>query len=80
MNTSSTLHELDARRIDGIEVTMFWDSSSERVTVAVNDVKGGESFEILVLPGESAMDVFHHPFAYAAVADRKRPPAMAEAA
>jgi hypothetical protein len=80
MNTPSTLHELDHRRIDGIEVTMFWDSSNERVTVAVNDIKGGDSFEILVLPGESAMDVFHHPFAYAAVADRKRPPAMAEAA
>jgi hypothetical protein len=75
MNT--TLHELAHRRIDGIEVTMFWDSATNRVTVAVNDSKGGEAFEILVAPGERAMDVFHHPFAYAASADRKRPPAAA---
>jgi hypothetical protein len=61
-------------------VTMFWESSTDRVTVAVNDLKGGEAFEILVLPGEKAMDVFHHPFAYAASADRKRPPAIAHAA
>jgi hypothetical protein len=77
---NNTLHELDHRRIDGIEVTMFWESSTDRVTVAVNDLKGGEAFEILVLPGEKAMDVFHHPFAYAASADRKRPPAIAHAA
>ena len=77
---NSTHHELAHRRIDGLEVTMFWESSSDRVTVAVDDAKGGEAFEILVLPGESAMDVFHHPFAYAAHADRKRPPAIAHAA
>ena len=50
------------------------------MTVAVNDAKRGDQFEIHVLPGERAMDVFHHPFAYAAGADRKRPPALAEAA
>jgi hypothetical protein len=77
---NNTLHELDHRRIDGIEVTMFWESSTDRVTVAVNDLKGGEAFEILVLPGEKAMDVFHHPFSYAASADRKRPPAIVHAA
>ena len=81
MNTSSTtLHELAQRRNDGMEVTMFWDSASDRVTVAVNDRKGGEAFEILVAPGEKALDVFHHPFAYAASANRKRPLELAEAA
>jgi hypothetical protein len=77
---NNSLHELDHRRIDGIEVTMFWDSETDRVTVAVDDAKRGEAFEILVLPGERAMDVFHHPFAYAASADRKRPPAAAPVA
>ena len=80
MNTPTTLHELNTRRFDGIEVTMFWDSSTDQVTVAVNDAKGGDSFEIQVLPGESANDVFHHPFAYAASANRKRPPAIAHVA
>ena len=80
MNTPSTLQELNHRRHDGIDVTMFWDPETNQVTVAVNDAKGGEAFEIHVLPGERAMDVFTHPFAYAAAADRKRPPALAEAA
>jgi hypothetical protein len=77
---NNSLHELAHRRIDGLEVTMFWDPESNRVTVAVDDAKGGEAFEILVLPGERAMDVFHHPFAYAASANRKRPPAIAQVA
>jgi hypothetical protein len=80
MNASSTTHELAHRRIDGLEVTMFWDSSTDRVTVAVDDAKGEDAFEILVMPGERALDVFHHPFAYAANGDRKRPPAIAHAA
>ena len=58
MNTPSTFHELTHRRNDGIDVTMFWDSATDQVTVAVNDVKGGDAFEIHVLPGERAMDVF----------------------
>jgi hypothetical protein len=73
MNTPSTIHELNHRRNDGIDVTMFWDSATDQVTVAVNDVKRGDAFEIFVLPGERAMDVFTHPFAYAAGVDRKRP-------
>ena len=78
MNTLSTFHELAHRRNDGIDVTMFWDSRTNQVSVAVTDAKGGEAFEIHVLPGERAMDVFHHPFAYAAAADRKRPPVLLE--
>ena len=81
MNTpSTTTYELAHRRNDGIDVTMFWDSATDRVTVAVDDRKGGEAFSILVAPGERALDVFHHPFAYAAVGDRKVPSALAEAA
>jgi hypothetical protein len=81
MNTpSSTTHELAHRRNDGIDVTMFWDSATDRVTVAVHDGKRGDAFEILVGPGERALDVFHHPFAYAAAGDRKQPAQLAEAA
>ena len=80
MNTPSSIHELAHRRFDGIDVAMFWDSATNRVTVAVSDDKNGEAFEILVAPGERAMDVFHHPFAYAAQPGRQRPPALAEAA
>jgi len=76
MNTPSTIRELAHRRNDGIDVTMFWDSATNLVTVAVSDAKSGDAFEITVLPGERPMDVFHHPFAYAARPDRKRPPVL----
>jgi hypothetical protein len=36
-----------------------------RVSVAVNDTKTGETFELKVRPGQQALDVYRHPFAYA---------------
>ena len=69
MNT--TLHELAHRRNDGIDVTMFWDSVTDRVTVAVDDASRTTRFEIVVGPGERALDVFHHPFAYRAVREQR---------
>ena len=65
--TSSLLifgaRELDHRRADGIDVRLLW--IPERV--AVDDTKTGDSFEVDVLAGERALDVFHHPYAYAAL-------------
>jgi hypothetical protein len=57
--------ELDHRVSDGIHVTLLWYPATDRLTVAVHDEAQGESFEIAV-PAGRAMDVFHHPFAYAA--------------
>jgi hypothetical protein len=57
--------ELDHRTNDGLDVRLLWDPGEDRVTVAVEDRKANESFEIVVAPGQSAMDVFLHPFAYA---------------
>jgi hypothetical protein len=80
MNNHTTLRELAHRRNDGIDVTMLWDSGRDQVMVAVNDTKSGEAFDIVVMPGERALDVFHHPFAYAAYREAaKRPPLLAEA-
>jgi hypothetical protein len=79
----NTLHELAHRRNDGIDVTMFWEAETNRVTVAVTDAKGGEAFDIDVLPDMRAMDVFHHPFAYAPtrrVSERPRSPKRHESA
>jgi hypothetical protein len=77
---NNNFRELAHRRNDGIDVTMVWDAASDQVMVAVNDAKSGEAFEILVAPGERALDVFHHPFAYAAYrAANEQPPTLAEA-
>jgi hypothetical protein len=71
--------ELDHRRFDGIDVWLRWMPAEDRVFVAVNDDRTGEAFEVEVLEGERALDVFHHPFAYAAL--RRRPtPVLAAAA
>lgn len=58
--------ELDSRTSDGIDVRLLWHPSGERVTVAVADAKAGDAFELPVHEGERALEVFHHPYAYAA--------------
>jgi hypothetical protein len=58
--------ELDSRTGDGIEVRLLWCQTVGRVTAAVTDTKTGEAFELPVGEGERALDVFHHPYAYAA--------------
>ncbi|MBE2317882.1 hypothetical protein DVA67_018010 [Solirubrobacter sp. CPCC 204708] len=65
------IHELAYRAHDGIFVTMFWDAETNLVTVAVADEKTDDAFEVLVLPGERALDVFHHPYAYRAVREER---------
>jgi hypothetical protein len=64
-NQTAELRELDHRVSDGIDVRLLWRPYDERVVVAVNDSKTGESFAIEVGPDQRAMDVFHHPYAYA---------------
>jgi hypothetical protein len=63
--TSSTLRELDHRVNDGIDVTLFWRPEDDRVLVSVSDARTGQAFTIAVAEGQRALDVFHHPFAYA---------------
>jgi hypothetical protein len=58
--------ELDSRTSDGIHVRLLWHTDEERVSVAVEDTKTGEAFELPVADSDRAIDVFHHPYAYAA--------------
>jgi hypothetical protein len=69
-NSTAALRELDHRAGDGIDVRLLWRPHDDRVLVAVADAKTGEAFTLVVGPGERALDVFHHPFAYAG--DRRR--------
>ena len=65
--TDSTLTELHHRSADGIEVSLRWSRLTNALTVAVEDVRSGVSFE-LPAPADKALDVFEHPFAYATAA------------
>ena len=62
----TSLRELHSRETDGIDVRMLWCERDNRVFVAVSDHKTGEAFSVEVAGGERAMDVFRHPYAYAA--------------
>ena len=63
---TDTFRELDRRLHDRIDVRLLWRASDDRVIVAVADEKTGEHFSVEVCDGERALDVFRHPFAYAA--------------
>ena len=79
--TATTIHlmrELDHRNSDGIDVRLLWCELDGSVHVAVNDTKAGDAFTVEVRDGENALNVFHHPYAYA---DRHQPaPVEPEAA
>jgi hypothetical protein len=62
----ATMRELHSRDNHGIQVDLLWCERDRRVEVAVTDTKTGAAFSVPVREGERALDVFHHPYAYAA--------------
>lgn len=67
MNLAQDLPELDSRSADGILVRLLWSKGDNRVAVAVDDARTGDAFTLDVRRGERALDLFHHPYAYAAL-------------
>jgi hypothetical protein len=61
----SAIRELDHRTSDDIEVRLLWNSRTNQVFVAVEDLRSGELFEVTVR-GADALDAFRHPYAYGA--------------
>ena len=57
--------ELERRADANVEVSLLWSRADNRVSVCVVDSKAGYTFELPV-EDESPLDVFHHPYAYAA--------------
>jgi hypothetical protein len=57
--------ELAQRDSDGISVTLVWHSVTGRLTVSVSDWRSGDAFDIDA-DAQNALDVFRHPYAYAA--------------
>jgi hypothetical protein len=57
------IRELDHRRGDGIDVRLLWNSRTNRVSVAVEDERTGETF-VLEVPAAEAREAFAHPYAY----------------
>jgi len=57
--------ELAYRENDGLAVTLLWDPADDALTVTVLDGHTGEALQVPV-EDASPLDVFQHPFAYAA--------------
>ena len=72
-----TGRELDSRIVDGLHVRLIWSPDDQRVAVTVTDTKTGEGFVVEVGDGERALDVFHHPYAYAARRPELQQPQLA---
>ena len=63
--TTQQVKELAHRAGDGIEVSLLWHETGGGLTVICTDERTGDWFTLDADP-ENALDVFHHPFAYAA--------------
>jgi hypothetical protein len=62
----ASMRELQTRVNDGIHVSLLWCERDGRVWVTVADTKTDEAFALPVGDDERALDVFDHPYAYAA--------------
>ena len=65
MSPAPQTRELAAREGDGIHVTLLWHPHENALTVSVEDTHAGRRFRLAVAP-DRALDVFYHPYAYAA--------------
>lgn len=63
--THTHAEELVVRGGDGLEVALVWRREADTLAVVVSDERLGAAFEVAA-PRDRALDVFHHPFAYAA--------------
>jgi hypothetical protein len=57
--------ELAHRAADGVDVLLVWVKDDD-LRIIVDDARTGESFELSAGDGRRALDLFYHPFAYAA--------------
>lgn len=62
------VRELDERVSNGIQVRLLWCELDDTVWVVVVDTRSGDTFRLEVARDERPLDVFNHPFAYAAAA------------
>jgi hypothetical protein len=69
MSGSSRTHqgyrELAYRETDGLEIVLFWHQPTDQLSVSVSDERTGAYFE-LEAGADEALEVFQHPYAYAA--------------
>jgi hypothetical protein len=65
LSLAPTRRELAHRSVNGIDVTLTWDSAVDRVEVEVFDISSGEAAKIFTVRHDQAMNAFRHPYVYA---------------
>jgi hypothetical protein len=68
MSTGSAkgICELSSRSGNGVDVALLWQQRDNTAIVFVVDRRSGEEFVLDVQENDNALDMFHHPYAYAA--------------
>jgi hypothetical protein len=61
-----TPKELALRRSGTSEIALFWSRRTHRAAVKLEDDATGVTFELPLGAGDDPLDVFEHPYAYAA--------------
>jgi hypothetical protein len=64
--TLTSIRELDSRVTDGAQVRLLWCEHDGTLWVTVVNTRTGHAFHVAVHRGEQPLDVFRHPYAYAA--------------
>ena len=62
----SSIQELATRTVDGLHVRLLWSAVEQEAWVSVIDVKRDHTVSVPVGENQNPLDVFRHPFAYAA--------------
>lgn len=60
------ISERSSRSDHGVDVALLWRRCDNTAIVAVVDHHNGEAFLLDVHEKDNALDMFHHPYAYAA--------------
>jgi len=80
VTASTTEQELHSRVNGGVHVRLMWRAHDDYLFVYVIDRRQGQEFRVEVRDRARALDVFNHPFAYAAhygvLANPTRPDAL----
>jgi hypothetical protein len=66
LSSDGTTKELAERRAGTTEVALLWSKRTHRAAVAVLDEGTGDYFELEIGAADDPLDLFNHPYAYAA--------------
>jgi hypothetical protein len=58
---------LASRQSGTTEIALFWSKRKHRAAVAVDDEATGDHFELEINPEDDPLDLYNHPYPYAAV-------------